>query len=117
VGVYLPVATLFPVFLGGLLRHLAESRAADAQAGLRRRERGILFGSGLVGGEGLLGVGIAAHAVIRRPEAAGEGGAWAGSWSPLLVLLALVLLAGLFWCAAKREDRPRGRATSRVEGP
>ena len=34
----------------------------------KRRESGILFGSGLVGGEGLMGVGIAAYAFFAgRP--------------------------------------------------
>ena len=38
-----------------------------------RRERGVLLGSGFVGGEGLLGVGIALVAVAksRRPEVIG----------------------------------------------
>lgn len=77
VGVYLPVSTMTPVFLGGLIRLWME-RTAGAD-GTGRRERGILLGSGFVGGEGLLGVGIAAAAfgLGRRPEGLGTG--WAGS--------------------------------------
>ena len=37
-----------------------EARAANEARAQSRRERGILLGSGFVGGEGLLGVGIAA---------------------------------------------------------
>ena len=59
VGVYLPVTTMVPVFLGGLLRMAMERRSANDDDKAERRERGILLGSGLVGGEGLFGVVIA----------------------------------------------------------
>ena len=59
VGVYLPVSTMVPVFLGGGLRWLMQRGATSDEQKARRRERGVLFGSGLVGGEGLLGVAIA----------------------------------------------------------
>jgi putative OPT family oligopeptide transporter len=79
VGVYLPVATMTPIFVGGLLRHWLERRAASPEARSERREQGVLLASGFVGGEGLLGVGIAAAAFIqgRKPEGLGTG--WAGS--------------------------------------
>ena len=64
VGVYLPVATMVPVYLGGLLRWAAEKTAKNEEDRAERRERGVLFGSGLVGGEGLLGVAIAGVAVM-----------------------------------------------------
>jgi len=59
VGVYLPVSTMATVFAGGLLRWVMERRAASQEERLRRREQGVLFGSGLVGGEGVLGVMVA----------------------------------------------------------
>jgi len=59
VGVYLPVSTMVPVFFGGMLRWIVERRARDGEDRAARRERGVLFGSGLVGGEGLLGVAVA----------------------------------------------------------
>jgi putative OPT family oligopeptide transporter len=59
VGVYLPVSTMATVFAGGLLRWLIERRTPMEEERLRRREQGVLFGSGLVGGEGVLGVLVA----------------------------------------------------------
>jgi len=59
VGVYLPVSTMATVFAGGLLRWLMERRVRTDEERLRRREQGVLFGSGLVGGEGVLGVLVA----------------------------------------------------------
>jgi len=72
VGVYLPVSTMVPVFLGGLLRWAIERRAATDEQRSERRERGILLGSGLVGGEGLLGVAIAG-VVFYQSVRAGAG--------------------------------------------
>jgi len=63
VGLYLPVSTMTPIFFGGCIRHFIEKKyRADKTALAARRERGILFASGLIGGEGILGVGIALYA-------------------------------------------------------
>lgn len=100
VGVYLPVSTMVPIFFGGLLRHFAERSAPTADERTARRDRGILFGSGLVGGEGLIGVviaGAAGYAVSRGVRPWSLGTEWAG---PAAEWLALVLFGGLmllFW--------------------
>jgi putative OPT family oligopeptide transporter len=64
VGVYLPLSTMAAVFLGGLLRHLL-TRGLPAAKAESRRERGVLFGSGLVGGGGLTGVLLALWVAVR----------------------------------------------------
>ncbi len=99
VGVYLPVSTMTPLFVGGLIRWWMERGANDEETVQGRRERGILLGSGFVGGEGLLGVAIAAAAIMlgRRPD--GIGTDWLGS--PAMVGLAglgaFLLLASWFF--------------------
>jgi putative OPT family oligopeptide transporter len=102
VGIYLPVSTMTPVFLGGLLRHFAERRAATAEQASERRERGVLFGSGLVGGEGLLGVGIAAYAVAMTRAPAELGPGWAGVLEPFVPLIPFAILVWLLWRSALR---------------
>jgi putative OPT family oligopeptide transporter len=96
VGVYLPVTTMVPVFLGGILRKYLEKGAASPADADSRREQGVLFGSGLVGGEGLMGVGIAAAAFIQGTAPAGIGDAWAGAAAPFVGLAAFILLAVFF---------------------
>ena len=64
VGVYLPLSTMAAVFLGGLMRYLL-MRAQPAAEAERRREQGVLFGSGLVGGGGLTGVLLALWVAVR----------------------------------------------------
>jgi putative OPT family oligopeptide transporter len=106
VGVYLPLSTMTPIFLGGLLRLLATRRRA-ASVAEARTGRGVLLGSGFVGGEGLLGVGLAGAAFVlgRRPE--GLGHAWAGevgSW--LLGAAAFACLA--LWFARRARGAAAG---------
>jgi len=67
VGVYLPLATMGAVFVGGLTRHLL-ARGRSKEEAESRRERGVLFGSGLVGGGGLTGVLLALAVGLRGGE-------------------------------------------------
>lgn len=100
VGVYLPVTTMVPVFFGGGLRWLLERSAPGAEEREARRERGVLFGSGLVGGEGLLGVviaGAAGWAAARGTTAWSVGTAWAGALAPWLGAALLAGLIVVFW--------------------
>ena len=104
VGVYLPVATMVPVFFGGLLRLFAERAAADETDRSERRERGVLFGSGLVGGEGLMGVGIAAVAYFTQAKPAGIGSDWAGRFDQILAAIVLAGLLFYFWRLVTRRS-------------
>ena len=109
VGVYLPVSTMVPVLLGGALRHFAEKRAPNEASAHKRRERGILFGSGLVGGEGLLGVGIAGAAGYAKLSGSDPwqiGYAWAGRLAPWLAAATLGVLAVTLYRLAIREPDP-----------
>jgi len=92
VGVYLPLSTFTPLFIGGLLRLYLEKKASTPEEAINRREKGVLFGSGLVGGEGILGIGIAAVAFVQGSAPKGFGFEWAGSAAPFLALLAFALL-------------------------
>lgn len=69
VGIYLPLATMTPVFVGGVIRHFVEQSAKIKGDNSARKERGILFGSGLIAGEGIVGVIVAAYAFFAgKPE-------------------------------------------------
>jgi putative OPT family oligopeptide transporter len=67
VGVYLPLSTMAAVFLGGLMRFLL-TRGVPTEEAESRREQGVLFGSGLVGGGGLTGVLLALWVGLRGGE-------------------------------------------------
>jgi putative OPT family oligopeptide transporter len=57
IGVYLPLATMAPLYVGGCVRALIERRGGARPAG--DSDPGILAASGLVAGEGLAGVLVA----------------------------------------------------------
>lgn len=103
VGVYLPISTMVPVFLGGALRLAMERSARTPEKVAERRERGVLFGSGLVGGEGLLGVGIAAVAFAYGAPPKGIGYDWAGPAATWVALMAFAALAYLFIRSCKTK--------------
>ena len=109
VGVYLPISTMVPVFLGGLLRVILERKAVTEEERRARRDRGILLGSGLVGGEGLMGVliaGAAGYAVSRGREPWSVGYEWAGAAAEWLALALFVALIMFFWRLAAPSRPP-----------
>jgi putative OPT family oligopeptide transporter len=103
VGVYLPVSTMTPVFIGGLLRGIFERRAKSESEASNYRERGILLGSGFVGGEGLLGVGIAAVAFAQNRKPEGIGTEWLGT--PGIAELVGLIVFGFFIAGFARMVR------------
>jgi putative OPT family oligopeptide transporter len=102
VGIYLPVSTMTPIFVGGVIRRALEKRSEGDEATLNeRRERGVLLGSGMVGGEGLMGVAIAFYAVVMKSQPEGFGDEWLGPLAPIFPLLAFAAAAVLLWYAAR----------------
>lgn len=61
VGLYLPIHLSFPIWIGGLLRAWFDKKG---EAGKEAGENGVLFGSGLIAGEGLVGIILAVCAVV-----------------------------------------------------
>ncbi len=59
IGLYLPLDLSTPIMAGGLLALMTRKTSKDEVTFKEREQRGILFGSGLVAGDALIGVGIA----------------------------------------------------------
>ena len=94
IGVYLPLASMAPVYLGGCLSALVARRTG---AGVTDESNpGILAASGIVAGEGLAGVLVAALVGLKwapremAPRLAGDLGLLAGAGLLLLVSAFLV---------------------------
>lgn len=68
IGLYLPIHLSAPIFVGGLVRKMVESQKLDTEKQTARRkervEKGLLYSSGLIAGEGLIGILLAVLAVI-----------------------------------------------------
>ena len=105
VGVYLPVSTMTPIFVGGMLKWWLERSSRDAEQASARRDRGVLLGSGFVGGEGLIGVAIAGAAFIMGAKPQGFGTGWLGpDWAVTPVSFAVFALFAA-WFVFKVRSR------------
>lgn len=100
VGLYLPLSAMSPVFVGGTISYLVERTTKDKDELNRRKEPGILLGSGLIAGEGIMGVLIAGYAFFAgKPQGFGFGiSGLAGQ------VVALVVFAGLGFYLMKRSS-------------
>jgi putative OPT family oligopeptide transporter len=109
IGVYLPLASMAPLYVGGCMRALAERGRGPRREG--EGNPGILAASGLVAGEGLAGVGVAGLVVAGlapktlEPRLAGL----AGDAAALAVALLLCLFLYLGGRAGARGGEASGR--------
>ena len=66
IGVYLPIHLSTPLMCGGLLKlYLEKKEHKSAEEKEQQITSGILYSSGLIAGEGLLGILLAIFAVIK----------------------------------------------------
>lgn len=84
VGLYLPLALSVPIFIGGMLRYWVDRKRTESDV-----DNGVLFGSGLIAGEALMGIGLAVPAALSltMPDITGDG--------PANIWFSLLLFAGL----------------------
>ncbi len=61
VGLYLPLETTTPIFIGGMLRHFRDKASGEKKS---ETDNGVLFSSGLVAGVGVIGIILAVTAII-----------------------------------------------------
>ena len=124
VGLYLPLGTTLPIYIGGMLRGLVERRKGEE--GESELSSGMLYATGLVAGGALTGVLIAGlqgwrvggaesettvlsriHGWINGLFGRAEGGApnWESlaGWGDLIAVAAFLLLCALLVKAARKE--------------
>jgi putative OPT family oligopeptide transporter len=102
VGIYLPLGTLAPVFLGGIVRKMQKEKLADG-------DPGVLAASGMIAGEGLAGVAIAVL-VAGGVKFAAKGFTFVTGVPAVILGVATVVVvcALLFRAARAAEHSPRG---------
>ncbi len=103
VGLYLPIHLSTPIMVGGLIRLYYDKKKMDSEADRKQMvENGVLYSSGLIAGEGLVGILLAVFAII--PMGAGTLGDFLGSclginlgnWGGLFVFALLCATIVLF---------------------
>jgi putative OPT family oligopeptide transporter len=91
VGIYLPLSTMTPVFVGGAVRHFIEKRAGNNEKlKATRKEKGVLLSSGFIAGEGILMVFVAIYAYFAKGTPKGIGLVWPGNVGDFVALAAFI---------------------------
>lgn len=108
IGLYLPLELSSTIMVGGVIRHFADKGKSDAEK-KNESNSGILFSSGMIAGEGLVGILLAIFAVtgidkvidISQYVNTGVIGA-----AVLLAVLCFVLIkfAGIRFAAGKKKN-------------
>lgn len=94
VGLYLPIHLSTPIMAGGLIRLYYEKKKLSSDEERKQRlENGILYSSGLIAGEGLVGILLAVFAIIPFGN-----GTW-GEFLSNLLGIRLGNMGGLFFFA------------------
>ncbi len=113
IGLYLPIYLSAPIFLGGVLRWFFENKksAKDEKHRKHMIDRGVLYSSGMIAGEGIVGIALAILAVIPM----GKGNTLASIISlgtPLGnitgAVFFLLLLASMYFFAVRRGKAKEG---------
>jgi len=103
VGIYLPLSAMTPVFVGGCISYLAERKTkGDKKALNKKKEQGVLISSGLIAGEGVVGVLIAGYAFFAG-KPTGIGLHWSEPVGMFFALLIFTLLS-LFLVTKTRRN-------------
>ena len=108
VGIYLPLSTMTPVFLGGCVRALAEKMRAPGERsdepGSDDTDKGVLYASGLIAGEGVMGIGIAVAALAMGSRPPGIGFSLEGVTGEVVSLLALLGVGWVLYRTARQRS-------------
>lgn len=66
IGLYLPIHLSTPMVVGGLVRLYFEKKKENSESVRKQKlEKGVLYSSGLIAGEGLIGILLAIFAIIN----------------------------------------------------
>jgi hypothetical protein len=101
VGLYLPFGLAVPIFAGGLLEWWGSRGRHEENPG--PANRGVLFASGVVAGEALVGVGVALLVGLGI-SSPGFGFTKSGTVS----LAAALTVLWLFWRGTRSQSEPTG---------
>ena len=106
VGIYLPLSTMTPVFVGGLIRRWVEARNANTLESHEQdaaTNKGVLLSSGLIAGEGIMGVAIAAYAFFAQQKPAGLPWAFHGLAGEVVSLLLFGVLGYYLFKLSRKQ--------------
>lgn len=105
VGIYLPLSSLTPIYVGGVIRRMADAykRSRQAEEDDSDTEKGVLLGSGLIAGEGIMGVALAVYAFLANAKPQGVPFGLSGGEGDIVSVLGFALLGFMLFRVATRR--------------
>lgn len=105
VGMYLPFSLNAGIMCGGIVRFIMEHRKVSDAEKKEAVDRGVLYTSGLIAGEGLMGVVLAVLAVIEVDKVVDVSGVFSlGSIGSIIIFLLLLGSLG-YVCVGKKKSK------------
>jgi putative OPT family oligopeptide transporter len=101
IGLYLPMELSVTIMIGGVIRWISDRRLKKQG---QEEGGGILFCSGLIAGEGLVGILLAVLAVTGVDEKIDLSSKLNLSWPSGVALIALIAFATLWYCKGSRKN-------------
>ena len=109
VGLYLPIYLSTPIFIGGVIRWFLENKKKFADDASRKDfiDRGVLYTSGMIAGEGLVGILLAVFAVVGLSF--DFSGIYGGSFETVGAIVGVIAFAALlgsmmYFCKGKKKQ-------------
>ncbi|HEX5412036.1 MAG TPA: oligopeptide transporter, OPT family [Terriglobia bacterium] len=109
VGLYLPISTTAPIFVGGVVKWLVDGgRRTEEDEAASETGSGALFSSGLIAGGSLGGLALATVVGFKKEELFALGARWFPRFaqSDFAALVIFTCLAALLYFVAKSKGRP-----------
>lgn len=101
IGLYLPLELSATIMIGGVTRWIVDKKSADTNG---EASGGVLFCSGLIAGEGLVGILLAVLAVIGVADKINLSGAINTGTMGGLALLAIMIACVFIFAMPKKKD-------------
>ena len=101
IGLYLPIHLSTPIMAGGLIRLWIDKRRFSSEKQRRDvADNGVLFASGMIAGEGMIGIALAVLAVFGFDL---DMGAPLGNWGGMAFFAILVAVMLVFMFGGKKK--------------
>lgn len=110
IGLYLPLSLSTPILLGGMVAFLIRKVTKDEELYKKREENGILFGSGLVASDALVGVLMAGLLYFSKSyehyyTTYLDTSNLTGALAPVISLLLMLGLAAVFYFMSRSTSK------------
>jgi len=101
IGIYLPIHLSTPIMVGGLVKGALDLLVKNNEENKAKTENGILYSSGLIAGEGLMGIILAGFAAANVDLAVGN---YPLGQLGALILFCLVILSLIYYVFFKKTE-------------